>query len=334
MSGIFVGMSNAMNTGIDQVLQGQMSLFSSMMIGLVSSSITLYVCWFGYQTIAGKLQTPFSDVVWNLARMAIILAFVSNSGGYLDNVIAAINGLKEGFSGGESIWAILDTLWMKAQTIGQELYNHDDSTYVKLSGAFAQFLVWLGTVLTLSITTVVTLGAELVLKLMCVTAPIFIFCLLYGFLLPMFNNWLRIIFSSILTIVFASLTLRVSITYLSQILDKATTGVDTGNIVTIGAQCLLAGMASAFVVWLAAKIAGALAGAGAQAAVQGAAAVGALSAGFAAKRAAGSIAGKLGDTGSNTKNAATELSNGFKTDHDRQKAVSKAAVEKMKSLNK
>lgn len=95
---------------------------------------------------------------------------------------------------------------------------------------------------------------------MTTTAPIFIFCLIYGFLRPMFNNWLQVIFTAILTLMFSALSLRIAIEYLSNILDKASVGANANNIVTLAAQCCLAGIGSGFVVWLSAKIAGSLAG--------------------------------------------------------------------------
>ncbi len=50
--------------------------------------------------------------------MAIILSFVANLGGYLDGVIDAINGIKEGFSGSD-IWQLVSTLWNKAKVLGK-----------------------------------------------------------------------------------------------------------------------------------------------------------------------------------------------------------------------
>lgn len=280
MSGIFTGMDNAIMTGVNQVIQGQMSLYSSMMVGLVTGSVALYILWRGYQTLAGKLQTPVEDVVWDLARMGIILVFVTNANGYLDSVISAIDGIKNGFSGSDNVWTILDTLWDKAQGIGQTLYNLDDATYVKLNGGIAEGLVWGGTMVTLILSTIVNLGAELMILLMGTTAPIFIFCLAFGFIRPMFNNWLQVIFTAILTILFSSLVLRIVTTYLGLVLEKATTGADANNIVTLGAQCCLAGVGAGFVVWLSAKIAGSLAGASVVGAVQGAAAMGLVGAGL------------------------------------------------------
>ncbi|MCP6071621.1 type IV secretion system protein, partial [Klebsiella pneumoniae] len=84
---------------------------------------------------------------------------------------------------------------------------------------------------------------------MTTTAPLFIFCLLYGFLKPMFDNWLKTIFAAILTIMFSALSIRIAINYLNKILDAAAKTSAETNMVTLAAQCLLAGIAAGVVVW-------------------------------------------------------------------------------------
>lgn len=329
-SGVFTGLDAAVMNGLNSVLQGQMSLYSSMMAGLVTGSATLYILWRGYQTLAGKLHTPVEDVAWDLARMGIILAFVTNADGYLDAAIAAINGLKDGFSGNENVWVLLDTLWVKAQALGSKLMSLDNSTYVKSDGAIGELLVWIGSMFTLIVATIVNLGAELTLLLMTTTAPIFIFCLIYGFLRPMFNNWLQTIFSGILTLMFSALSLRIVIDYLGDVLNKATTLAGTSNIVTLGAQACLAGVGAGIVVWFSAKIAGALAGAAVAGVIQGAAKMGMMT-------SARKVANTAGRIGNSAKPAAERLEPPVPDKAQSQtinaKASAKAAVEKMKAQN-
>ena len=86
--------------------------------------------------------------------MLIIMIFVPNAGGYLDLVSNAITGLRDGFSGDASIWVQLDTVWEKAQVLGENLYILDDSSYVKAKGLLAQFLVWAGVMLLVGITAI------------------------------------------------------------------------------------------------------------------------------------------------------------------------------------
>ncbi|MCW6611729.1 type IV secretion system protein [Yersinia ruckeri] len=269
--GMFVGMNNTITDGLHAILRGQTSVYGDMISVIAVSSFTLFVTYRGYQTLAGKLQTPIEDVIWDIGRMLLIMTFVLNLDGWLDLAISAINGLKEGVSGDDNVWSLLDTVWVKAQTIGQKLYQQDDSTYVKINGGIAELMVWGGTIFTLLFGSVVNLLAEIMIILMTTTAPIFIFCLLYGFLTPMFNNWLKIIFTVILTIMFSALSIRLVINYLNGILDKAVNFIDSANIITLAVQCCIAGVISGVTIWFSAKVADALGGVAVQVALQGAA---------------------------------------------------------------
>ena len=60
---------------------------------IISVSVTLYIVVYGYMVLAGKIQTPFSDLVWNLARFAIIIAFIKNEGGLLTQFNEAVSSL-------------------------------------------------------------------------------------------------------------------------------------------------------------------------------------------------------------------------------------------------
>ncbi|WP_045853548.1 type IV secretion system protein [Raoultella terrigena] len=300
--GVFSGMNNAIMGGLNAVLQGQSSVYGSMMVIIVTSSFTSYIIFRGYQTLAGKLQKPVEDVAWDTARMFLIMMFVTNMGGWLDTAIAAINGLKNGFSGDDNIWVLLDTVWGKAQELGQALYNQDDSVYVRLNGGFAEFLVWGGAIFVLIVTTIVNLLAEITILLLTTTGPVFIFCLLYGFLRPMFDNWLKTIFTAILTIMFSALFVRISIKYTNDILDAASQTVSESNMVTLAAQCLLASVGAGIFVWFSAKISMALGGAATQATMQGIAMSGIRSLGNTAKdtskpvmKELGNGLGKIGD---------------------------------------
>lgn len=288
--GVFVGVEKHLIGGITDATKGLMMSYSSMMMGLAAASATIYIMWRGYQTLAGKLSTPMEDTMWDIMRMAIILSFVANLGGYLDGVIDAVNGLKEGFSGSDNIWQLLDSLWNNAKALGKTLHDMDNSTYIKDEGMTAQFYVWLGIFVLMIITAFVSMVAEIMILLLGITAPIFIFCLMYGFLRPMFNNWLQNIFAAILTILLSSLSLRIVVNYLNSRLALATQGAAQANIVELGAQVCLAGICAAILVYISAKLAAALAGASATVSMQGMAAMGLGVAAYGAGKLAGGAA--------------------------------------------
>ncbi|ENK0198278.1 type IV secretion system protein [Salmonella enterica] len=288
--GLFEGVEKNLIGGLTNVAQGQMMIYSNMMMGLAATSATLYIMWRGYQTLAGKLSTPMEDTMWDIMRMAIILSFVANVSGYLDGVIDAINGLKEGFSGGDNIWQMLDSLWENAKFLGKTLHDMDNATYIKDEGMQAQFYVWLGTFALMIVTAFVSMVAEVMIMLLSITAPIFIFCLMYGFLRPMFNNWLQNIFAAILTILFSALSLRIVIDFTDSVMKTAIDGAGRANIVQLGAQVCLSGICAAILVYISAKVASALAGASATVSMQGMAAMGIGVAAFGAGKLAGGAA--------------------------------------------
>jgi len=173
--GIFVGMDKNIMDGLNAVLEGQSSTYGTLISVIIVSSFTLFITYRGYQTLGGKLQTPVEDVVWDVGRMLLITTFVLNRDGWLDAIIAAIEGLKDGISGDDNVWALLDTVWEKAQALGQTLFNLDTSTYVKVNGGFAEVLGWGGAIVLLLAATFVNLLAEITILLMTTTAPLFIF---------------------------------------------------------------------------------------------------------------------------------------------------------------
>ncbi|WP_210253316.1 hypothetical protein, partial [Rhizobium leguminosarum] len=59
--GIFEGVEKNLIGGLTNVAQGQMMIYSNMMMGLAGMSATIYIIWRGYQTLAGKLSTPVED---------------------------------------------------------------------------------------------------------------------------------------------------------------------------------------------------------------------------------------------------------------------------------
>lgn len=298
--------------GLKEVTSGQMMQYSSWMMGLAGSAVAVYILVKGYQAMAGKLQTPTVDLIWDMARLAVIFSFVANVNGYLDATINAIDGLKEGFSGGDNIWQQMDTLWSKAQTVAKTLHDLDDSAVVKDEGMTAQFYVWAGILVVMCTCAFVSLIAEVTILLLSITAPIFIFCLAWGVFRQMFNNWLQNIIGAVLTIMFAALSLRIVVRIMDAILTQATSSAPQANIVTLGAQVCLSAILGALLIWISAKIAGGLAGASTAATMQGMASLGLAAAGFGlAKQAAGA-----------SKNTAN-LKKGWDAAHDGKKKAPK-----------
>lgn len=290
--GFFVKFNNTIMESVKNISDSYQTQFANDVMTLATAAITLYVLWKGYQTLAGKTQAPLADLAWDLAKFGIIIAFVTNAGGYLTSATGALEGMKEGFSGGVNVWQTLDNLWLSTQNLADKIYQKDTDT-IPLAGFVGMCFVWAGSIILMAVGTVIYLVADVTMSLLIITAPIFIFCLMFGFLRSMFNNWLQLMFSSILTVLFASLVIRIGMDYQGDILRQVLNAPADSNIVTSGAMGFMAGLLSALLVLLARAFASQLAGAGVDGAVQGMAMMGLGLAGMAAGRMAKS-AGRAG----------------------------------------
>lgn len=286
--GLFVWFNSVIMTALKDAAAGSANVYVQAVAVLISGAVTLYILWMGYQTMAGKIQTPMQDVVWNLAKMGIILAFIENTEGYLTATLDAAQGLKDGLSGNDpgGVWGKLDTLWTQTQKLAGNIFDKD-TDFFPITGALAAIWVWVGAVILMVISGLIFFSADMTMILLGLTAPLFIFCLMFGFLRTMFNNWLQLIFSSILTVMFASLVIDVGVYFLTDILNKITNQATESNLLTMGAMACVAGVLTGGMVLLAAKFAMQIAGVGMEGAVQGMAVMGLGAAAWGASKTVG-----------------------------------------------
>ncbi|PVK45492.1 pilus assembly protein, partial [Salmonella enterica subsp. enterica serovar Rubislaw] len=258
---------------VDNATKGQLAQFTSFAVELAQYGVTIYIIIYAMQTMAGRQKTPVPDFLWNMGKMAVIFMFVSNMDGWTDSAIKGIDELKVTLSGGADPWLWLDQLWVKGSQISRKILSLDTKT-VPMAGILGSWATNIGTILALMSASVVFLVSELTIKLLTVTAPIFIMCLMFGFLRQMFNNWLQLIFSSILTLMFATLALRAGTSYLNHILSVIVKEAEKSNLVDMGFMALAAGIFTAVIAWLARHYASQLAGVGVEGAMQCAAVMG------------------------------------------------------------
>lgn len=271
---------------LNKTVANKVSEYSQIAADLAQYGISIYILWFAFSTLALKNKTPVPDFIWNLTRFTIILMFIKNSGGWLDASTQAIYGLRDTLAGGANTWEWMDQLWVKTAQVAKYLKALDSSTYVPVDGGFGALFTYLGGLISLMLCAIVFFSAEITLLLLTTTAPIFILCLMFGFLRQMFNNWLQLIFSSLLVVMFGSLALRAGMAFLNIILSSAVKYGKEANLMEMGAQALAAGIFMAGIIWLAKTFASQIAGVGVEGAIQGAAAMGIAGAGMMALKGA------------------------------------------------
>jgi type IV secretion system protein VirB6 len=213
-------------------------------------------------------NATINEMLFNMARIAIVFAFVENSAGLLDLAIGFIHELKTGFIGSTSLFAILDEQFIVTQKLTVRIIKIDDSM-TGVMGMLTSLMVWCGTILVLATAAIVFIAAEVSLVLLTVTSPIFIGCLTYGFTRELFNGWLRSIFSCVITLIFATLVVKIGIDISKDMMQQLATTPAKNSLLTIGATSLVIGIIVSSLVLGATRMAGNIAGVAAMSAIQG-----------------------------------------------------------------
>lgn len=329
-SSLFVGIDRVIMDGFTSQLSGLSSGYGPMLGDIIKGGIALYVVFSGYKALAGKLDNSFAEVVWELARLAIIWTFVSNAGGWYDTVVAAINGVRDGFSGDAGgIWGLLDSVWDKTQVVATNLYDLDGDTFA-IRGALSEAVVWGGAGFMMLVAAAVNLAAEIMLMILLAVGPLFIACLMFGWFKGMFDSWMKEIISCLFTVLFSALGIQVALRIYDLVINAAESASADSNIMTLAFECAGGAVMAGVIVKLSSQMAGSLASATAQAAAQGMAKAGlslaGAAAGTAAKKAGSTIANGLGKGAGYLGGKAANAISGYMN----TRQLSKMAVENMK----
>lgn len=254
---------------LNSLLATYIVTFASKMAFLMKLGIPTLLLYYGYSIMTPRgSNATINEMLFNMARIAIVFAFVENSAGLLDLAIGFIHELKTEFIGTTSLFALLDEQLTVTQQLTQDIFNLD-ADFIKLRGALASLMVWCGTIFVIATAAIVFIAAEVSLALLTVTSPIFIGCLTYGFTRELFNGWLRSIFSCVITLIFATLVVKIGIDINKQTLASLIIAPTKNSLLTIGATSLVIGIIVSSLVLGATKMAGNIAGVAAMSAIQG-----------------------------------------------------------------
>jgi type IV secretion system protein VirB6 len=244
-------------------------MFSTKVSLLLKLGAPILVLYYGYSIMTPRgSNATIQEMMFNFVRIAIVFAFVENSAGLLDLSIGFIHELKTGFINEKSIFTLLDEQLLITQKLSQDVLKLDTG-YLKLQGVLASLMIWLGATFVLASSAIIFIAAEVGLALLTVTSPIFIGCLTYGFTRELFNGWLRSIFSCIVTLIFATLVVKIGIDISNDIINQLAINPEQKNLMTIGEVALLTGIIVSSLVFVATKMAGNIAGVAATSAIQG-----------------------------------------------------------------
>lgn len=234
------------------VSQSMSSGFANTLYSIIGASLLLYYTGKGFAIFAGKIEAPAKELLYDFASKMIIISVMMNYGGYLDGALSIIDDLKTNLTGftGTGIAGLMDDQLDLGTDIASQLFDLDKSEYVPAEGIVASGLAWVGIAFSLFVPFFIFITTTITLKLLTVTAPLFVFCLLYNFLRNMFNNWLQLIFANILTVVFIGISLRMGMSFFGKNITSLLLQANDLNLIRVGFEILGFGVLMALMSYL------------------------------------------------------------------------------------
>lgn len=183
------------------------------LLDVSSLGITIYVMFYGYMVLAGKIQEPMPDFVWNLARFAIVLGMLSNMGLYTESVNEAVHGLR-GFLVGDAAssanaYSGIDAKINEVANIFTSALKKADGIKALIFFAFVQLPCMVPLLLGVVAYAIGVIVSEISLIALLAVFPLFLFCYLWGWFKNMFSMWLQAVMGCCIFILFLSVFSKV-----------------------------------------------------------------------------------------------------------------------------
>ena len=209
---------------------------------LIAVTITIQVIFKAYLTLAGKLNDPIREVVFDLVLKMIIAIFALNVGGWLDLTKEAMQELHNSFSGGANLYAVLDAKLDSVLQLNAELIKKSDfwdgSLFSALIGVALNLISFMIGIVPAF---VVMLTTDITLRLILLLAPIVIFARLYGWFKNIFSQWLGIFIGNLLTVYMVGILLNQFSLKYGEFLDLVQDKAGEVDAIGIGMQGVMYG---------------------------------------------------------------------------------------------
>jgi len=191
------------NENMNELTKIISDLFANDLMLLMSSGLTMYLIFYGYMVLAGKIQAPIEDLIWNLARFSLLITFMNNTGGWLDLTKEAIEGISNIGTGAKGLEFIDKQIIEVAKLINK--MTDDVPWYAEY---FVIAVMWIAFGLSCVPAVLLIMANKISMYILLALLPLFIFCLMWGWLKESFNQYMSALLSNALVIIVVTTILK------------------------------------------------------------------------------------------------------------------------------
>jgi len=203
---------------------------------LFALTITIQIMFKAYQIFGGKTQEPLRELVWDMTIRIIIVGVALNLNGYLDVIKIAMENLQNIMSGNESLYASLDKKLNATMTLIESIWGKagiapgKNSIGLAIVAIICIALSFFMGILPASAIIIVT---SITLQLLMLVLPIALFAHTYPWFRGVFQQWLSIFLSNLITVFILGITFTVFSEKYIEMIDKMNGTIDNGNVAVL-----------------------------------------------------------------------------------------------------
>ncbi len=239
---VFQKLGSMINEILDFLKTQTNSDIITTLASLIAVTITIQVIFKAYLTLAGKLNDPIREVIFDLVLKMLIAIFALNVGGWLDLTKEAMQELHNSFSGGVNLYAVLDAKLDSVLQLNAKLIENskfwDGTLFSALIGVALNLISFMIGIVPAF---VVMLTTDITLRLILLLAPIVIFARLYGWFKNIFTQWLGIFIGNLLTVYMVGMLLNQFSLKYGEFLDLVQDKAGEVDAIGIGMQGVMYG---------------------------------------------------------------------------------------------
>ena len=186
--------------------------------GLLAAILTVVIMYKGFQTLAGRTQSPIKELVWDISKKLLIMMFVLNINGWFTQSKELCDAFYDWASGGENFYGKLDTITDKYIS-AMSSFSASMTTGGLWGDAVLLGPLWCMICLTIGYIFIVLafaftlITAQLTNTLLIFVLPIALFALMWERTKQMFGQWLNMFISNLIVLILysslANLVIRV-----------------------------------------------------------------------------------------------------------------------------
>lgn len=226
-------------------LNSQMLNFVNILLTIVGAYLTCWIMYRGYQILWGRSNDNIKDFMWDAFLKFIFIGICMYPSVWLNLITATLQELRDIKIGTYSFTEQIQYFWNKTFSVASVISENGETLnpFKALYNIFCIFGVviggFIGSFSMLMAYIINFVGFSFLLAI----TPFAFYCLIFGnFLKPIFKQWLMLILSSILTLLFLNIFISFAFSILNPMIDKMIDDITKTSFFQISVVFILFGL--------------------------------------------------------------------------------------------